>query len=77
MKFTPSDPEEGHEWGFYLIEDNNFKWNKYAAVNVNEALKDFADAYGNKFEGVLWVYATGGEEASVDVSSLSLLLMKK
>ncbi len=76
-KFCPTEPlGENHEWGFYLIEDNNMKWQKYVVVNLNEALQDVAEAYGNVFEGVFWVYATGAGDANVDVMSVSLILQK-
>jgi hypothetical protein len=72
-KFTPSDPVvEDHEWGFYLIADNNFKWNNYAVVDLRERLGDFIDLYGESIEGVLWIYAAGGPEAEVEVTSVKI-----
>lgn len=74
LKFVPSDPEiEGHAWGFYLIEDNNYKWDNYAGVNIAEKLgKAIIDLYGEKIDGVLWIYASGSLEARVNVTSIRM-----
>jgi len=72
-KFTPSDPLiEDHAWGFYLIPDNNFKWNSYAVVDLTERLGDYIDLYGETIEGVLWIYAAGGPDAEVEVTSVKI-----
>jgi hypothetical protein len=77
-KFVPTTPEvDGHEWGVYLIEDNNFKWNNYAAVDIKEKLgQDFIDIYGEEVEGVLWIYAAGSPEATVEVTQAKMLNQK-
>src|SRR5690606_462187 len=77
-KFVPSSPEiEDHEWGVYLIEDNNFKWNNYAAVDIKEKLgQSFIDLYGQEIEGVIWIYATGGPDATVEVTQVKMLNQK-
>jgi len=77
-KFVPSNLQvEDHAWGFYLIEDNNFKWNNYAGVDLREKLgKDFIDLYGEKVEGVFWIYAAGSPEAVVEVTSVKIFNQK-
>jgi len=76
-KFTPSDPIiEDHAWGFYLIADNNFKWNNYAVVDMKERLNDYIDLYGETIEGVLWVYPAGSPEAEVEVTSVKIANME-
>lgn len=77
-KFVPSSPElEDHEWGLYVIEDNNFKWNNYAVVNLREKLEEsFIDLYGEEVEGVLWIHAAGGPEATVEVSEVKIMNQK-
>ncbi len=77
-KFVPSDPViSDHEWGFYLIEDTNFKYNNYAAVDLKAKLgQDFIDAYGDKVEGVLWIYAAGSPDATVEISSVKMFNQK-
>ncbi|WP_413377276.1 hypothetical protein [Alkalihalobacillus sp. 1P02AB] len=74
-KFVPTTPEiEEHAWGVYLIEDNNFKWNNYAAVDIADKVgEDFISLYGEEVEGVIWVYATGGPEAEVEVTEVKML----
>ncbi|GAA0316994.1 hypothetical protein GCM10008967_04480 [Bacillus carboniphilus] len=77
-KFVPTTPEiEDHAWGVYLIEDNNFKWNNYAVSELNVKLdQSFRDMYGDKVEGVIWIYATGSPEATVEVTSVKMLNQK-
>ena len=77
-KFVPSNLQvEDHAWGFYLIEDNNFKWNNYAGVDLREKLgKDFIDLYGEKVEGVFWIYAAGSPEAVVEITSVKIFNQK-
>lgn len=77
-KFVPSEPViADHEWGFYLLEDNNFKYNNYAATDLKAKLgQDFIDAYGDKVEGVIWIYAAGSPEASVEISSVKMFNQK-
>lgn len=74
-KFVPSDPEiEEHEWGMYLVEDNNFKWNNYAVVDVKEKLgESFIKIYGEEIEGVIWLMASGNSEATVEISEIKVL----
>ncbi len=74
-KFVPSTPlVDGHEWGVYLIEDNNFKWNNYAVSDIKAKLgQDFIDVYGTQVKGVLWIYATGSPDATVEVTSVKIL----
>lgn len=74
VKFVPSDPEiEGHGWGFYLIEDNNYKWDNYAGVNISEKLgKTITDLYGEQISGVFWIYAAGSPDAKVNVTSIRM-----
>jgi hypothetical protein len=77
-KFVPSNLQvEDHAWGFYLIEDNNFKWNNYAGVDLREKLgQDFIDLYGEKVEGVFWIYAAGSPEAVVEITSVKIFNQK-
>ncbi len=74
-KFVPTTPAiEEHAWGIYLIEDNNFKWNNYAAVDMKDKLgESFIEMYGEEVEGVLWIYASGGPEAEVQVTEVKML----
>ncbi|SEO51858.1 hypothetical protein SAMN04488134_108118 [Amphibacillus marinus] len=74
-KFVPNSPAiDEHAWGVYLIEDNDFKWNNYAAVELKDKLgEDFISLYGEEIEGVLWIYATGGPEAEVEISEVKML----
>jgi len=78
IKFVPSDPAvEDHAWGFYLIEDNNFKWNNYGGVDIKNKLGDeFVDLYGESVKGVFWIYATGGPEATVEVTTVKMFNQK-
>jgi hypothetical protein len=77
-KFVPSTPAvEDHAWGFYLIEDNNFKWNNYAGVDLRAKLgQDFIGLYSEKVEGVIWLYATGSPEATVEITSVKMFNQK-
>lgn len=74
-KFVPSTPIiEEHAWGVYLIEDNEFKWNNYAAADMSYKLgEDFISMYGEEVEGVIWIYATGGPEAEVEVTEVKMM----
>ncbi|MGL4336992.1 MAG: hypothetical protein ACRCST_08845 [Turicibacter sp.] len=78
VKFLPSDIlVEGHEWGLYLFEDNNFKHNNYAATDLNAKLgEDFKAVYGDKVEGSLWIMAAGGPTCTVEVSEVKILDQK-
>lgn len=78
-KFVPSNLQlEDHAWGFYLIEDNNFKWNNYAGVDIRAKLGQiFIDLYGEKVEGVFWLYAAGSPEATVEITSVKMFNQKK
>lgn len=77
-KFVPSNTVvDDHKWGFYLIEDNNFKWNNYAGSDIKLKLgQDFIDLYGEKVEGVIWLYPAGGPEATVEISSVKIFNQK-
>jgi len=77
-KFVPSNPQmDDHRWGFYLIEDNNFKWNNYAGVDLRAKLGQiFIDIYGEKVEGVFWLYAAGSPEAEVEITSVKMFNQK-
>lgn len=77
-KFVPSEPIiADHEWGFYLLEDNNFKYNNYAATDLKAKLgQDFIEAYGDKVEGVIWIYAAGSPDATVEISSVKIFNQK-
>ncbi|GHV31468.1 hypothetical protein AGMMS4952_20300 [Spirochaetia bacterium] len=78
-KFVPDSPAiPDHAWGFYLIEDNNFKWNNYAGTDIRLKLgQDFIDIYGEKAEGVFWIYAAGSPDATVEISSVKILNIGK
>ncbi|MDR0475423.1 MAG: hypothetical protein LBH43_17340 [Treponema sp.] len=75
LKFVPDSPIiPDHKWGFYIIEDNNFKWNNYGGADVSLKLgQDFIDMYGEKAGGVFWLYAAGSPEATVEISSVKIL----
>lgn len=74
VKIVPTNPAvDEHEWGIYLLEDNNFKHNNYAVADIRAKLgEDFIDVYGETFEAVVWVYATGGPESTVEVAQLKM-----
>ncbi|MGO4936239.1 hypothetical protein ACTQ54_01135 [Fundicoccus sp. Sow4_H7] len=76
-KFVPSVPEiEEHEWGMYLVEDNNFKWNNYAVVDIKDKLGEpFINLYGEELEGVIWIFASGNPEASVEISEVKVMYL--
>lgn len=77
MKVVPENAMEDHAWGFYIMPDNNLKWNKYAGVNLKEALgDDFISVYGEKCKVKLWIYPAGGPEAVVSVSEILLINTK-
>ena len=78
-KFVPSNLQlDDHAWGFYLIEDNNFKWNNYAGVDLRAKLGQiFIDLYGEKVEGAFWLYAAGSPEATVEITSVKMFNQKK
>lgn len=78
-KFVPSNLQmPDHAWGFYLIEDNNFKWNNYAGVDLRAKLGQiFIDMYGEKVEGVFWLYAAGSPEATVEITSVRMFNQKR
>lgn len=77
-KFVPSDPAiEDHEWGFYILEDNNFKHNNYAGADLREKLgEEFIDLYGEQVKGRFWIMAAGGPEATVEVRSMAMFNQK-
>lgn len=77
MKVVPENPISDHEWGLYIIPDNNMKWNKYAGVNLKEALgDDFTDIYGEQCKIKLWIYPAGGPEGTVSVSEILVMNTK-
>ena len=77
MKVVPENPIEDHEWGLYIIPDNNLKWNKYAGVDLKEALgDDFTDIYGEQCNIKLWIYPAGGPEGTVSVSEILVVNTK-
>ena len=73
VKFVPTNPIEGHEWGLYVFEDNGMKWNKYTMVDLNMQFgQDIIDAYDGKIEGVFWIWAVGAADANVEVLSFTI-----
>lgn len=73
VKFIPTNPIEGHEWGFYVFEDNGMKWNKYTMVDLNKQFgEDIIDVYDGKLEGVFWLWVTGAADANVEVLSFTI-----
>lgn len=78
VKFVPAKPAvEDHAWGLYLIEDNNFKWNNFAGTDLRAKLgQDFIGLYGEKVEGVFWIYAAGGPTATVEITSVRMFNQK-
>lgn len=77
MKVLPENPIADHEWGLYIIPDNNMKWNKYAGVDLKDALgDDFIDIYGEKCNIKLWIYPAGGPEGTVSVSEILVMNTK-
>ncbi|PKK93733.1 MAG: hypothetical protein CVV61_03175 [Tenericutes bacterium HGW-Tenericutes-6] len=73
VKFIPSNPIAGHEWGFYVFEDNGMKWNKYTMVDLNLQFgQDIIDAYDGKIEGTFWIWAVGAADANVEVLSFTI-----
>ena len=77
MKFVPDNVDESGEWGYYLFEDNSYKWNKYAGVDLRTQLgEDFITLYGEEVTGTLWIFAAGGPEATVSVSQLLVVNTK-
>jgi len=77
-KFVPSEPKiDEHKWGFYLFEDNGFKYNNYAGVDIRSKLgEDVISLYGEKIEGVLWIIAAKSPEAQVEVSEIKMYNQK-
>ncbi len=77
MKVVPENPIADHEWGLYIINDNNLKWNKYAGVKLSEALgDDFKDIYGEQCKVKIWIYPAGGPEGTVSVSEILVVNTK-
>lgn len=77
MKIVPENPIADHEWGLYVIPDNNMKWNKFAGVDLKEALgSDFTDIYGEQCKVKLWIYPAGGPEGTVSVSQILVVNTK-
>ncbi|MEL3907374.1 MAG: hypothetical protein P1P65_10215 [Treponema sp.] len=72
LKFVPDTPmNEDHKWGFYMIEDNNIRWDKYVLVNVNEQIGDnIIKLYGGKIEGKLLIWAAGAANAQIEVREI-------
>jgi hypothetical protein len=78
MKIVPENPIADHEWGLYVINDNNLKWNKYAGANLAQALgDDFKDIYGEKSKIKIWIYPAGGPEGTVSVSEIVVVNTKE
>ena len=78
MKIVPENPIADHEWGLYVINDNNLKWDKYAGANLAEALgDDFKDIYGEKSKIKIWIYPAGGPEGTVSVSEIVVVNTKE
>jgi hypothetical protein len=77
-KFIPSEPKiEEHQWGFYLFEDNNFKYNNYAGVDIRSKLgEEVIELYGEKIEGVIWIFACKSPESQVEVSEVKMFNQK-
>lgn len=77
-KFVPSEIElDDHAWGFYLAEDNNFKHNNYAGIDLREKLgADIIALYGEQIKGHIWIMAAGGTEATVEVASMKMFNQK-
>lgn len=77
-KFVPSELKiEDHAWGFYLVEDNNFKHNNYAGVDIRTKLgEEIITAYGEKIKGRIWIFAAGSPDATVEVSSVKMINTK-
>ena len=77
-KFVPSELElEDHAWGFYLAEDNNFKHNNYAGIDIRAKLgDDIIELYGEEIKGHIWIMAAGGPEATVEVASMKMFNQK-
>lgn len=77
MKIVPENPIPDHEWGCYIIDDNNLKWNKYAGIDLRETLgDDFISIYGEQCKIKLWIYPTGGPDATVSVSEILIMNTK-
>lgn len=77
MKIVPENAIEDHRWGLYLIPDNTMKWNCYGGVDLVSALgEDFAAIYGQQCKVKIWIYATGGPEATVSVSDIMVVNTK-
>ena len=77
LKIVPENPISDHEWGCYVIPDNNLKWNKYAGADLNEALgEEFAAIYGEQCKIKVWISAAGGPEGTVSVSELLVMNTK-
>lgn len=73
VKFVPEDPIEGHEWGFYVFEDNQGKYDNYLMTNLNEKFtSDLIDAYGGSITGRFWLWAAGGATAEFEVRQFVL-----
>lgn len=75
VKFVPNAPAlDEHKWGFYIVEDNNIKWNKYVLINANDQIgKELIDLYGGKIEGKFWIWAAGAANANVEVREFLIL----
>ncbi len=77
LKVVPENASEDHQWGLYLVEDNNLKWNKYAGVDVTSVLdEDFQAVYGTKVKVKLWAFAAGGPESTVSISEIKVVNTK-
>ncbi len=77
LKVVPENPIEDHEWGCYVIPDNNLKWNKYAGADLNEALgEEFKSIYGEQCKIKIWISAAGGPDGVVSVSEILVMNTK-
>lgn len=65
----------GDEWGLYVINDNDLKWNHYAGARVDEAIGAAYANYGDVVDLHFWLYPTGSEDAILEVSSVYIVYM--
>ena len=65
----------GEDWGLYLINDNNMKWNHYAGARIDEAIGPIYNDYGDILDLHFWFYPTGGEEATVQLTSVYIVYL--
>jgi len=72
---TIIDDQVGDEWALYVISDNGLKWNHYAGGSIADGVGNIYDEYGENLDLRFWVYPTGGEEATVEISSIKIVYM--